>query len=196
MRGVIEKQRDRLRFLHHLERLDLIIRRRIRAHADEITVTESVGELDRPVFLRDRLFDNPVNLLRQPAAVFEVLRDDLNRRLMIVRRQQNQVFGRYSQFPLAALAQNGRGDVEAIEIVGDKNDAPPAIVQRETARMDGMIRRDGRGLPSIGGADKRAIGRDVHFRRTCFHLVGSGLGCHLRRHLRGEQRSAAHGLQD
>src|SRR6185436_19902489 len=93
---------------------------------------------------------------------------NLNGGLMIVGREQHQVFLRDSEFALAALAQNGSRDIEAIERIIDDGYSPPAVEQRHGARNQWRV-----GARGIGLVATRAVAWTVRG-----HVHASGASVH------------------
>ena len=89
MRRVVEQQRDRFVVDGDLEKLNLVVRRRVADTLHKVSRSGTDGDLRRTLLPGNRSFDQSVDLIRQRAAVFKILRHDLNRCCMIVGRQQN-----------------------------------------------------------------------------------------------------------
>src|SRR6202041_1285239 len=122
-----------------LQQLNLVIGRSAQLRLREIAVAVPEQKRRGTFLISNRFLDRSEHLFSELAAVVEVLLHDLNRTLMIVRREQDQILRPDAELALGAFAQNGRRYVQAVERVVYNRHAARPIEQRHDAREEARI---------------------------------------------------------
>ena len=91
MGSVAEQHRRRGAGSRDLQELDLVVDRRVAPGGDEVAGARAELDPRWPLLVGDRVLDEAEHLVGQPAPVGEVTRIDLDRRVVVVRGQQDQV---------------------------------------------------------------------------------------------------------
>ena len=180
--AVAEQHRHRGVLVGDLQQLDLVVDRRVAARGDEVAVAGAELHLHRPALGRNRLLDQPEHPLGEPVPVHEVVRIDLDRRVVVVRGQQDQPRRVDAQLGAHPLPQDGGGDIQTVQVVGDEDQPAATVVEHQHPRVDvllGALRH-----PAVHHDERCVVGD---------HPLGGAGGHRLCRRRAGQTE---HGAQD
>ncbi len=171
MRPVVKEERHRLISLHDLQDLDLVVRRRVTPGRDEVPVSEAELDTHGPALVRDGLLDESVHAVGEPLSVVEVVRVDLDGCVVVVRREEDEPRRVDPHLVPESLPENGRGDVEAVQVVRDDDQTAYSVVQHQHPGVDVL----GGSLGHAAVHHHARLGvRDDRLRHSRAHLLRLG----------------------
>ena len=173
--AVAEQDRHQGALVGDREQLDLVVDRGVAACGDEVAIAGAELHLHRSALGRDRLLDQREHPVGEPVPVREVVRIDLDRRVVVVRGQQDQPRRVDAQLGAHTLPQDGGGDIQTVQVVGDEDQPAAPVVEHQHPGVDvlfGALRH-----PAVHHDERRVVGD---------HPLGGAGGHRLRRRRAGQ----------